>query len=57
MDVALTAEDNREFLAAFKECADRGIGPPAQAFEHSGKDGGAIQVEQVWIFGGNQVKF
>lgn len=33
LDKALESEDNTEFLAAFKECANRGYGMPKQAVD------------------------
>lgn len=55
MDEALKAEDNREFLAAFKECADRGIGPAAQSVDLT--TGGQPLAPQVWVFGEKRVEF
>ena len=55
MDSALEAEDHKEFLSAFRECADRGYGKPTETIEHSSPDGS--MTPQVWVFGAKPVKF
>ena len=48
--------DPKDFLAAMKECANRGFGMPSQGVELTGKDGEPL-APQIWVFGGKQVGF
>lgn len=47
LDETLKAEDDRTFLAAFSECANRAFGKPEQAI--TGADGGSVQVNALLV--------
>src|SRR5690242_13327191 len=54
LDKSLDAKEDAIFLKAFAEVADRGFGKAPQSIEHTGADGGPIQ---LWHFGGKKVQF
>lgn len=55
-DIAARGESETARVSAAVALLDRGYGRPRQAVEHTGKDGGPVQV-QAWAFGGKTVTF
>ena len=45
--IATKSESDAAAVAASNSLLDRGYGKPSQAIEHTGKDGGPIQTQQV----------
>ena len=56
-EIARNGESESSRVAASTALLDRAYGRPAQAVQHQGPDGGAIQVVQVMLIGGKPVKF
>lgn len=52
--VAKNGESESARVTAATALLDRGYGKPRQSVEHTGKDGGPIQ---VWMFGAKKVAF
>lgn len=47
VDIAKDGESEAARVSAANALLDRGYGKPPQAFEHTGKDGGPIQTEDL----------
>jgi hypothetical protein len=43
-------------VSAATALLDRGYGKPRQSLEHTGKDGGPVEL-QIWRFGSKEVAF
>lgn len=53
----LANEGNRNFANVLKFATERAFGATPERIEHSGPDGGPIEVKQVWQFGERKIEF
>lgn len=54
--IALADSKHPAFIGALKWATEHGYGRPAQTIQHTGPDGGPVQV-QIWKFGDKPVSF
>ena len=55
--IILKNPNHPAYVGALKWASEHGYGKPKETVEHTGPGGGAIQVVQVMLIGGKEVKF